>query len=98
MKKEFLHLEYKVLFSDYSPKTNKDGYLSNVTIVVYELDQESNIVSVVGNFNFKFMTKNNNEMDELILKNLNDIANFKVRQQKKINSKFEDIINTFDSV
>ena len=98
MKKEFLHLEYKVLFSDYSPKTNKNGSLSNVTITVYQLDENSDVVSVVGNFNYKFPTKDNKQIDEMILSNLNDVANFKVRYQKSINETFDEIVKSFDSL
>lgn len=95
MKKDIVNFEYGTVYSDFSPKTNKNGYIGNVSVSVFEVDSNSNIISAVGVFNFKVKTKNDAIIEKFIKEKLKQMVVFKLKKQEKIDKDFEKIIKTF---
>ena len=95
MKKDIVNFEYGTVYSDFSSKTNKNGYIGNVSVSVYEVESNYNIISAVGIFNFKVKSKNDAIIEKYIKTKLKEMVIFKIKKQEKIDRDFEKIIKTF---
>lgn len=95
--KKIIHFEYRKLFMElYKTPDNFDN-IGCITIVVFEVDEYSNFISIVGIFNFKLKSMDEEMIDFLIKEKLKKMVIFKLKYQDNIDSNFEQIIKSFNN-